>query len=70
VNRDATLSPALEGDMLEEVEASFLRCEISLPDFDPLVPADIPPVGTDGSTAVDYGARPSRRSPQKYGCCD
>jgi hypothetical protein len=70
VNSDATLSPVLEHDMLEEVEAAFLRCEISLPDFDPLVPADIPPIGTDVSTAVDYRPRPSRRSTQKYGCCD
>jgi hypothetical protein len=69
VNSDTTLTQVLEGDILEEVEAAFLRCEVSLPDFDPLVPADVPPVGTNGSTAVGY-TRPSRRSTQRYGCCD
>jgi hypothetical protein len=72
MNSKTMLTPALDGEALERVEAGFLRGEISLRGFRPeaLLPVTkIPPLGTDRPAGVDYEAlRPTVRTSRR-GCC-
>lgn len=73
MNSETMLTPVLDGEALERVEAEFLRGEMSLGELRPeslLLPvADISPLGRDRPASGDYEPlRPTIRTSSTR-CC-